>query len=393
MAYPVVGVVGGGQLARMLAQAAVSLGVRIRVLAASPRDCAALVVSESEFGAPDDLEAIRRFASGVDVLTFDHEQVPQSILETLESDGVVLQPGRLALRFSQDKLLLRELLETAGLPNPRWRRLDGLAAAGEEPAALSRMLADFGGELGWPLVLKLSRGGYDGRGVWVVSDLTAAVEVVESVRLAPGQKWLVEEAVEFDRELAVQVARSANGEVVGYPVVESVQRDGMCREVYAPAPDLSDSVAVAARELAGRIAELTGVVGMLAVELFATAAGRLLVNELAMRPHNCGHWTMDAALTSQFENHLRAVLGLPLGSPRLRTTATAMVNVVGGEVGGSPDDWRAALGADSEAKVHLYGKAFQPGRKLGHVNLCGDDIVEVAARARQVADRIAGAGA
>ena len=378
------GVVGGGQLARMMQPPAVALGLRLRVLATDPEDAAAQVVADAQVGDHRDAAAVAAFARGCDVLTFDHEHVPPAILEKLEADGVPVRPGSAALAHAQDKALMRERLTALGVPCPAWRVV---ADAGE--------LRAFGAEAGWPVVLKLPRGGYDGKGVAVVrsaDDAAALAQVHDWWGQGP---LLAEELVEFRRELAVLVARSPSGQAAAWPVVETVQRDGVCREVVAPAPDLDADLGARAVEIGLRIAGELDVTGVLAVEMFeigATAdrSAGVLVNELAMRPHNSGHWTIDGAVTSQFEQHLRAVLDLPLGDPRQRDRWSVMVNVLGGE---HPDLYRSYLhvmARDPGVKVHLYGKGVRPGRKLGHVTACGDDLEALRARARHAADFIAG---
>ena len=237
-------------------------------------------------------------ARGCDVVTFDHEHVPTAHLEALTAGGVVVRPDAQALVFAQDKGLMRERLADLSAPLPRWRRVTK-ATDVEEFAQAHK---------GFPVVLKATKGGYDGKGVWVVSDASEASEVMSHDQV-PG--FLVEELVPYTRELSAMVVRSPSGQAVAYPVVETVQRDGICHEVYAPAPGLHADHAVDAQQIALRIAGELGVVGVLAVELFDTTDG-VLVNELAMRPHNSGHWSIDGAVTSQFENHLRAVLDLPL---------------------------------------------------------------------------------
>jgi 5-(carboxyamino)imidazole ribonucleotide synthase len=367
---PVVGMVGAGQLARMTHEAASALGLSLRVLATAPSDSAALVTPDLEYGQPDDLAALQAFAKRCDVVTFDHEHVPGAHIDALVAEGATVHPAAAALRFAQDKRAMRERLQELGAPVPAWRAVRGSA----DVAAL----AD---EVGWPLVAKATRGGYDGRGVWVVDDAAAADRL-----LANGVELLVEQRVPLRRELAALVARSPSGEVVAYPVVETVQRDGICVEVLAPAPAVSEAVADEARRLATGLAGTLGVVGLLAVELFDTGEG-LLVNELAMRPHNSGHWTIEGSRTSQFEQHLRAVLDLPLGDTGPTAPATAMANVLGGEPGGPSLDerLRRLFAADPAAKVHLYGKQPRPGRKLGHVTVVGDDPDDVRRRARRAA--------
>ncbi|MFY1626739.1 5-(carboxyamino)imidazole ribonucleotide synthase [Micromonospora sp. WMMD735] len=371
---PVVGMVGGGQLARMTHQAAIALGQSLRVLALAPDDGAALVAADVQYGDHTDVAALRTFAKGCDVVTFDHEHVPTEHIRTLAAEGVKLFPPADALLHAQDKRVMRERLGALGAPNPAWRPVD-------DPADL---LA-FGAEHGWPVVLKAARGGYDGRGVWLVDDAGQAAELAATL-LAGGTSLLVEERVPLRRELAVQVARSPFGQVAVYPVVETVQRDGICVEVLAPAPDLAEESAVAAQQLAIDLATALGVVGLLAVELFQTDTG-LVVNELAMRPHNSGHWTIEGARTSQFEQHLRAVLDYPMGDTSLAAPVVVMANVLGGEPGGISLDERLhhLFAAEPGARVHLYGKQVRPGRKIGHVTVLGNDLDDVRARAARAA--------
>ena len=379
---PRVGMVGGGQLSRMTASPAAALGVGFRVLALDPQESAAQVAADVVFGRHDDLDALRRLAEGATVVTFDHEHVPPEHLRALESSGVAVRPGPSALVHAQDKIAMREALDRAGLPSPEWRHVtstDDLESVGEA--------------LGWPFVLKVSRGGYDGRGVWVVDDVATAQRVMAETPLVVGARWLAEERVPFTRELAAQVARSPHGQAVAYPIVRTVQVDGMCSEVVAPCPDLSDDRALEAQRIALEIARALDVTGMLAVELFDTPTG-VLINELAMRPHNSGHWTIDGSVTSQFENHLRAVLDLPLGDPGAVAPWAVMVNIVG------PQDaldlpplveaYRHVLARDPGLKVHLYGKELRPGRKLGHVTVVGDDLDDLLARAHHAADYFMG---
>ncbi|MFI1192155.1 5-(carboxyamino)imidazole ribonucleotide synthase [Micromonospora sp. NPDC020750] len=371
---PVVGMVGGGQLARMTHQASIALGQSLRVLAQAPDDGAALVAADVQYGDHTDLAALRAFAEGCDVVTFDHEHVPTEHIRALAAEGVSLFPPADALLHAQDKRIMRERLAALGAPNPVWR-----------PVAEPADLVAFGEAQGWPVVLKAARGGYDGRGVWLVDDAAQAAELAATL-LAGGTSLIVEERVALRRELAVQVARSPFGQVAAYPVVETVQVDGICVEVLAPAPGLDEERAVAAQQLAIDLATALGVVGLLAVELFETPAG-LVVNELAMRPHNSGHWTIEGARTSQFEQHLRAVLDYPMGDTGLTAPAVAMANVLGGEPGGMSVDERLhhLFAAEPGAKVHLYGKQVRPGRKIGHVTVLGADLDDVRARAARAA--------
>lgn len=383
--FPTAGMIGGGQLARMTQQAAIGLGVELRVLARDAAESAARVVSEPFLGDHDDAAALREFAAGVDVITFDHEHVPPALLRELIELGTPVRPSPEALIHAQDKITMRRELSQVGLPCPEWDFIPD--DADDEQAAT--VLAAFGDRVGWPIVMKTSRGGYDGRGVWVVDDLAQACAVLREAELAPNALWLVEEKVDFVRELAAQVARSPHGQAVAYPVVQTVQTDGICTEVIAPAPNLAHDRAIEAQRIALEVAQVVGVTGMLAVELFDTG-DRLLINELAMRPHNSGHWSIDGAVTSQFENHLRAVLDLPLGSPAARDQYTVMVNVLGTERKNMYAAYKHVLARDPRLKVHMYGKEPRAGRKLGHVCVGGDDLEQLLTRAHHAADYLAG---
>ncbi|MCC8248740.1 5-(carboxyamino)imidazole ribonucleotide synthase [Saccharothrix luteola] len=372
---PVVGMIGGGQLARMTHQAAIPLGQSLRVLAESDSDPAALVARDVELGKHTDLDALRAFAKSCDVVTFDHEHVPQEHLHALVAEGVKVFPGPDALVHAQDKLVMRERLSAMGAPVPPFSAVQDASD-----------VLKFGGRHGWPCVLKAVRGGYDGRGVWMLNTPQSAQRVVPEL-LAAGTPLMVEQCVPMRRELAALVARSPFGQGAVWPLVQTVQQEGICVEVLAPAPDVDPALAEQAQELALRIAAELGVVGLLAVELFETADG-LVVNELAMRPHNSGHWTIEGARTSQFEQHLRAVLDYPLGATDLAAPAVVMANVLGAadapEMG--PDERLHHLFARfPDAHVHLYGKAERPGRKIGHVTLLGERMDEVRQRARLAA--------
>lgn len=367
--------VGGGQLARMAHQAGIPLGVRFKLLADTPQDSASQVVADTVFGDYRDLETLRRFAADCDVVTFDHEHVPTEHLRALQADGIAVRPGPQALVNAQDKGVMRATLDSIGVPCPRHRLV-------ADPADVTAFAGE--GE-GYPVVLKTVRGGYDGKGVWVVAD-----EEQARAPFLAGVPVLAEEKVDFVRELAANVVRSPSGQAVAYPVVESLQENGVCAEVTAPAPDLDPALANEAQELALRIAGELDITGHLAVELFQTRDGRILVNELAMRPHNSGHWSIDGAVTSQFENHLRAVLDLPLGDPRPRARWTVMVNVLGGDY---PDMYHAFLhcmARDPGLRIHMYGKDVKPGRKVGHVTVFGDDLDDVRERARHAAAYLRG---
>ena len=370
---PVVGMVGAGQLARMTAAAAIGLGIRFRVLAASPDESAAQVAADTVVGDYRSTNDLMAFAAGCDVITFDHEHVPQAQLRALEEAGHVVWPSAAALRFTQDKLAMRSRLTQLGVSCPRFEPVESLAD-----------VVAFAERTSWPVVLKAVSGGYDGRGVWVCDGSAAAAEV-----LSHGLPLLVEEYVPLERELAILVARSSSGHGVVYPVVQSVQRDGICVEVLAPAPRLSAETAVAAQRLGLELARDLDVIGLLAVELFETGRGELLVNELAMRPHNTGHWTIEGARTSQFEQHLRAVLNWPLGSPAMAAPLAVMANVLGGTDPDLHGKLNHVMAADTALKVQLYGKPVRPGRKVGHVTALGSDLVSLRDRAGRAANYLA----
>lgn len=369
-----VGMVGAGQLARMTQRAAIDLGVQLEVLALHPDEPAPLAGSGAVIGAPDDPAALRALAERVEVVTLDHELVPGEGLQALQEAGHPVYPSPSALRFAQDKLHARRELARLGFPVPAF------TAVGDADE-----VAAFAAEHGWPVVAKARAGGYDGRGVEVVSDVAQAEAV-----LACGGEWLVEALVPIATEVAVVTARRSSGGQVTYPVVETVQSEGICVELIMPAR-LLDSLAREAIDLADRIAATIGAVGIVAVELFVTTDGHLVVNELALRPHNSGHATIEGSATSQFANHLRAVLDWPLGSTAMRAPVAVTVNLLGGP---APTDLAVrlpwALGID-DVHVHLYGKSSRPGRKLGHVTVLGDDVEVAQAAAWAAADRLVGA--
>ena len=373
---PTVAVIGGGQLARMLAEPAAAMGIPLRLLAEADGVSAAQVVPDHAVGDYRDLATLRATAKGCAVVTFDHEHVPTEHLRALEAE-LPVRPGPDALVHAQDKAVMRERLGALGIPCPR----NAVVTTPDDVAGF-----------GLPCVLKTTRGGYDGKGIWMVDAAEESAEAFAAASDQAGVQILAEELVDFRRELSALVARAPSGQVAAWPIVESVQRDGICREVIAPAPDLAPALAVQAQQVAMRIAAELDVTGVLAVELFETNDGRILVNELAMRPHNTGHWTQDGAVTSQFENHLRAVLDLPLGAPDARAPWTVMVNILGGDVqshgattGRLYDGYPHALARDPRLRVHLYGKGLRPGRKVGHVNAYGDDLDDCLERARHAA--------
>jgi 5-(carboxyamino)imidazole ribonucleotide synthase len=382
---PVVAMIGGGQLARMTHQAAIALGQTLRVLAATPDDPAAQVTPDVVIGSHENLDDLRRAAAGATAVTFDHEHVPTELLEKLVAEGVTVAPPPEALVHAQDKLVMRQRLRALGAPVPRYSPVSHL----DEVDA-------FAARIGGPIVVKTVRGGYDGRGVYLPADVAGARDVVARL-LAKDVRVLVEERVTMCRELAALVARSPFGQGASWPVVQTVQQDGICVVVLAPAPGLSDEADTAVEQLALRLADELGVVGLLAVELFETSDGALLVNELAMRPHNSGHWTMDGSTTSQFEQHLRAVLDYPLGATTPVAPLTVMANVLAGpQPPAMTMDERLhhLFGRMPDAHVHLYGKGERPGRKIGHVNILGaldgsPDDAQYVANVRERAERAA----
>ncbi len=375
-ALPVLGMVGAGQLARMTHQSVIGLPLQLRILADRATDSAATAARDVTVGSWDDLAELEAFAAGCDVVTFDHELVDPRLLAALEERGHLLRPSPAAQRYAQDKLYQRQQLAAAGFPVPEHRPVTDL-----------QDLLGFGDQVGWPVVAKAVRGGYDGRGVWVLPDHDAADVLWRDTR-AGGLDLLVEAHVPIERELAVAVVRRPSGEQRTYAVTETVQSGGICVELVVPAPVPAD-IAAEATALAERVVRHVDGVGVVALELFQTADG-LIVNELALRPHNSMHWSIEGARTSQFQNHVRAVLDLPLGDTSLTAPAVATVNVLGPADGSDP---RTRLPAALEVPgvaVHLYGKEARPGRKLGHVTAIGDDADESRARAWRAAHRLTG---
>jgi len=351
----------------MTIQAAIPLAIPIRLLADRADDGAAKVSSDVTIGSPNDFAALDAFSSQCDVMTFDHELVPFEHLLKLEAAGRTLYPSAATMALAQNKRLQREQFAAAGLPVPPFRIIEQ-----------SSQLVSFGRLLGWPVVLKAARGGYDGRGVWIASDEGSGVGLCEEL-LNLGVEVLAEQWVPIEREVAILVARRPGGETAVYPLVETIQVDGMCRELVAPAV-VSDEIASEAYRIAEVVAGIAGVVGILAVELFVTE-GKVLINEIATRPHNSGHYSIEGCVTSQFEQHLRAVLDWPLGSTDLTAPFVVTVNIVGGDDGTDPTSRLAEALAVEGVHVHFYGKGARPGRKLGHVTVTGKDLADVQRRA------------
>jgi 5-(carboxyamino)imidazole ribonucleotide synthase len=370
-----VGIVGAGQLARMGWQAAISLDLKLLCLGADD-DAAAAAGAPVLEGSGYDAAALAALAERCEVLTFEHELVDLAALAELEARGVHVRPSTRELALAVDKLHQRETLSL----------MDGVNVPAYASLTTVADIEAFSAEHGWPLVLKARSGGYDGRGVWMCPDTSAAAQALEDGRAA-GLELYVEEAVEIVTEVAVLVARSPSGEVAVHPPVETFQRDGMCRWVVMPGR-MPEQVTVEVEALARTLAEQVGLEGLMAIELFLTAGERLLVNELALRTHNTGHLHTEASATSQFEQHLRAVLDLPLGVTTPVAKAAAMVNVIGPQDGSDPASHLHEALRVPGASVHLYGKSARPGRKLGHVTVCADTPEEALDLARQAADRL-----
>lgn len=367
-----IGFIGAGQLARMSAAPAIALDLRLAVLASDPSECAAQVIPNVTIGRPDDWNAVIEFASRCDVVTFDHELVDTALIDELESRGHVMRPSADVMRLSQSKRLQREWFGSMGLPIPEFLVVDRNRQGVEDVLRTT----------GFPVIVKADRGGYDGRGVWLVhgsEELERLLSDLERRGITP----LLEARVDLQRELAIQVARTPSGETRCYPMVETIQVDGMLRELIAPAPG-AEHLQDAAREIGERIASECSVMGLLAVELFEVD-GRLVINEIATRPHNSGHASIEGSTTSQFEQHLRAVMDLPLGATAPTAPWAVTVNIVGGPMGGPTMAQVERVLAMDGVHIHLYGKESRPGRKIGHLTVLGADLDSTRATARDAA--------
>ena len=369
---PRVGVIGGGQLARMMTPPAINLGLQIKVLAEAAGSSAELATTM--VGDYNQLDVVREFARTVDVITFDHEHVPLAVLRALEAEGVNVQPPSKALAFAQNKLHMRQQLGELGLPMPAWAEIHDAAS-----------LDDFTAANGGVAILKTPIGGYDGKGVRVVRSSVDAKDWLENLADFGGS-LLAEEKVDFVRELAQLSARTPGGEFKAWPLVETIQENGVCSVVLAPAPEASAATLATTADIAKRVAEALGVTGVLAVEMFEARDGRIVINELAMRPHNSGHFSIEGSVTSQFEQHLRAVLNLPLGSTASRAAHSVMVNLLGvDDKNNFVQALDKALQAHPDAKVHTYGKGARAGRKMGHITVVSDSAEHALAEARGAA--------
>lgn len=350
-----VGVIGGGQLAWMMAGAAEKLGITLLVQTPNLTDPAVAIATETVLAPVDDIAATTQLAVQAEVITFENEFVDLEGLASLEAQGVCFRPRLTTLVPLLDKYHQRRYLRELGLPTPQFINLQDHL----DPDAIA--------QLGFPLVLKARRHGYDGQGTFVIQDLAELEAVWQKLDRAP---VLLEAFVPFERELAAIAARGVSGEVVIFPIVETQQVDQVCRRVIAPA-ELAPQVQAEVEAIARTLLNSLQAVGVFGIELFLTADNQVLVNEIAPRTHNSGHFSLDACVTSQFEQHLRAVSGLALGNPALTSAGAVMVNLLGYET--SQSDYaakRQQLAAIPEATVHWYGKTeSRPGRKLGHVTV------------------------
>ena len=363
-AFPTVGVIGAGQLARMSIAPATALGVDLLILAGDSNDSAAQIVKHV-VGDYTDLKTVREFAAQCDVVTFEHELIPLSIIKALEADGVVVRPTSAAFEFSQDKAAMRQKLQA--FPSPKFQIVTATRQVDE-----------------YPVIAKAITGGYDGRGVWKVNSETELAELLQQI-----PKLLVEELINFDYEIAVMVARSPHGQATTWAPTQTIQKDGICVMTISPAPLLSAALSEKAQKLALDIAAEVGVVGVMAVEMFVQGEN-LFINELAMRPHNSGHWTIEGSHTSQFEQHVRAVLDLPLGDPSMTAPFAVMGNVLGGIKTDMYRPYLHLMARTPALNFHHYKKEVRPGRKIGHVTLLGKDLVELTHEVQHAVDYMSG---
>ncbi|HEY4898942.1 MAG TPA: 5-(carboxyamino)imidazole ribonucleotide synthase [Candidatus Nanopelagicaceae bacterium] len=371
MSFPTVGVIGAGQLARMMVPPAVDLGISLTFFAGAATESGAQIAPHV-VGKLVDTSAVLEWAAQCDVVTFEHELVPQDLIVALESSGVKVFPRSDSFAYSQNKLLMRQKMEELGLPNPAWQAFNGGAL-----------------ELNFPLIAKSVSGGYDGRGVFVINNLAELQDLHRSI----DQPLLLEEKLAFDYEIAIMVARSPHGQAATWAPTLTLQRDGICTETITPIPELSKALASQTVQIALKIAQGIDLVGVMAVEIFVVG-DHLIINELALRPHNSGHWSIEGAVTSQFEQHLRAILDLPLGDTALVAPFAVMGNIIGIETDKDPDLYRPYLHLMARTpalKIHQYMKELRPGRKVGHVTLLGSDLLHLRSEVSHAVDYLSGA--
>lgn len=369
------GIIGGGQLARMMYQASIGLSIKVGLLSENNNDSAALVMPDVHIGSHLDRNALFTFADIYKNITFDHEHVPQTYLYEIVNAGYKVNPHPDCLVYAQNKILMRQKMQALELPNPNWTVAKNKAD-----------IANFAKHQGYPFIIKAPQGGYDGHGVWKISSSDDLLSFYHSHDQTNAYPFILEECIDFCAELSVIVARNTNGQVVCYPVSQSVQENGVCVRTITPAPMLAENLSRELQQVGKKIADALNVTGVLAVELMLDKNNLYYVNELAMRPHNTGHWTIDGAITSQFENHIRGVLGLPLGDASMCSPVVVMQNIFGGNLEDISTKIAEVYAQYSALKVHLYGKEVRLGRKLGHVNLLGDRLESLLRIAQQVND-------
>jgi len=362
--FPTVGIIGAGQLARMSVAPATALGVNLLLFAEDEQDSAAQIAPHV-VGDYRDLAQLLEFAKKCDLLTFEHELVPLSVIKGLEAAGIKVFPTSQSFQYSQNKAAMREKL--SAYQAPKWR-----------------VISDEGDAFEFPFIAKRISGGYDGRGVWKVKNLDDLEEL-----LAEHPQLLIEELIDFDSEIAVMVARSEHGQATSWAPTQTVQADGICTLTITPAPVISSALAEQAQHLALSIAEDVSLIGVMAVEMFVKA-DLLYINELAMRPHNSGHWTIEGARTSQFEQHLRAILDLPLGDPTMTAAFAVMGNILGGEKTDMYRPYLHLMARNPELKFHQYKKEVRKGRKIGHVTVIGKNLLELTEIAEHARDYMSG---
>ena len=362
--FPTVGVIGAGQLARMMVAPAAALGIKLQLFAQSSQDSGAQICSHT-VGDYSDLVALKEFASQCDVVTFEHELVPISVIKGLESAGVRVYPSSSAFIYSQDKEQMREKLTS--YPAPAWKVATSTEGIDQ-----------------YPLIAKSISGGYDGRGVWRINSQDELAQLLKS---AP--KLLIEELISFDCEIAVMIARSPHGQATSWSATETIQEDGICTLTISPAQEISEELSTRAQKLALDIAHELGVVGVMAVEMFVKGE-HLYINEVAMRPHNSGHWTIDGSRTNQFEQHLRAILDLPLGDPSMTHEFAVMGNILGGEKTDMYRPYLHLMARNPDLKFHQYMKEVRPGRKIGHVTAAGSNLLQLREDVQHACDYMSG---
>ena len=362
--FPRVGVIGAGQLARMMVAPATALGIDLLLFAQSAEDSGAQI-THHVVGDYTDLEALKKFAVSCDVITFEHELVPLSVIKGLEATGVKVYPPSSAFIYSQDKAQMREKLSS--FPCPTWKVVTSTAGIDR-----------------YPLIAKAISGGYDGRGVWKINSQDELGEVLKTT-----PQLLIEELISFDTEIAVMVARSPHGQATSWTPTETVQEDGICTMTISPAQSISAELAEKAQKIALDIAQEVGVIGVMAVEMFVKGE-HLYINELAMRPHNSGHWTIDGSVTSQFEQHLRAILDLPLGDPSMTADFAVMGNILGGEKTDMYRPYLHLMARNPDLKFHHYKKEVRAGRKIGHVTAVGSDLLQLTTDVQHARDYMSG---